>query len=309
MRHPNYNHLLYFWAVVREGGIAPAAAALHVTPQTISGQLRLLADELGSELLEKKGRRLVPTELGRVAYEYADEIFSKGQELASVMRGATPLERRNLAVGITDIVPRLVAWRVLAPLMLRAEPYRVTCRAGSLETLAADLASHRLDLVLSTNPLPPEAGIRLFNHLLGESDLAFFAAPALARRLARTPFPQNLHLAPFVLPTPRSANRRVIDAWFTQAGITPAIVGEFDDTALIKTAGQGGVGVFLGPVAIEDEIAQQFQVRVVGRTSGLRARFYAISTERRIKHPAVVEITERARADLFGPAATRAEPA
>jgi LysR family transcriptional activator of nhaA len=300
MRHPNYNHLLYFWAVVHEGGIAQAAAALHVTPQTISGQLRLLAQEMDGQLFEKKGRRLVPTDLGRVVYEYAEEIFSRGQELASVMRGASPLERRSVTIGISDVVPRLVAWRVLAPLMQREQPYRVTCRAGTLEALVAELAAHRLDLVLSTSALPPDAGIRAFSHLLGESDLAFFAAPKLARRLARD-FPQSLHLAPFLLPTPRSANRRVLDAWFAGTGITPTVVGEFDDSGLLKTAGQGGVGVFPGPAAIEDEIVRQFQVRVIGRTGAMRARFYAISTERKIKHPAVVEITERARTDVFGP--------
>lgn len=306
MRHPNYNHLLYFWAVVHEGGIAQAAAALHVTPQTISGQLRLLAAESGGQLFDKKGRRLVPTDLGRVVYEYADEIFSRGQELASVMRGASPAGRRNVTIGVSDVVPRLVAWRVLAPLMLRDQPYRVTCRAGTLEELAAELAAHRLDLVLSTSALPPAAGIRAFNHLLGESDITFFAAPRLARRLGRD-FPGNLHLAPLLLPTPRSANRRVLDAWFQSAGITPTVVGEFDDSALVKTVGQGGVGVFTAPAAIEDEVTRQFQVRIIGRTGGMRARFYAISTERRIKHPAVVEITARARADVFrAPAGTRA---
>lgn len=305
MRHPNYNHLLYFWAVVHEGGIAQAAEALHVTPQTISGQIRLLTQELEGTLFEKKGRRLVPTDLGRVVYEYADEIFSRGQELASVMRGASPLERRNFAIGISDVVPRLVAWRVLAPLMLRDQPYRISCRAGTLDSLVAELAAHRLDMVLSTSALPADAGIRVFNHLLGESDLAFFAAPKLARKLTRE-FPESLHLAPMLLPTPGSANRRVIDSWFAQTGITPTVVGEFDDSALLKTAGQGGVGVFPAPVAIEDEIVRQFQVRVIGRTSGMRARFYAISTERRIRHPAVVEITERARADLFrAPAGSR----
>jgi LysR family transcriptional activator of nhaA len=305
MRHPNYNHLLYFWAVVREGGVAAAATALHVTPQTISGQLRLLAEELDGQLFEKKGRRLVPTDLGRVVFEYADEIFSRGQELASVMRGASPLERRNVTIGISDAVPKLLAWRVLAPLMQREQPYRVACRAGPAEALVAELAAHRLDLVLSTSALPADAGIRAFNHLLGESDVAFFAAPRLARRLTRE-FPASLHLAPFLLPTTRSANRRVLDAWFASVGITPSVAGEFDDSGLLKTAGQGGVGVFTAPAAIEDEVVRQFQVRVIGRTGAMRARFYAISTERRIKHPAVVEITERARADVFrAPAGAR----
>ena len=298
MRHLNYNHLLYFWTTVREGGIARAAESLHITPQTISGQIKLLEQQLQGALFEKQGRRLVPTDLGKVAFDYAEEIFSRGLELASVLRGAVPIGRRSVTVGVSDAVPKLVTWRVLAPLMQGENPFRVVCHEGPLDTLLADLASHHLDLVLSTSAVNPDSGIRAFSHALGESPLAFFAARPLAAKL-RKDFPKSLDRAPFLLPTDRSANRRVIDEWFEKHGITPTIVAEFDDSALTKTFAQQGVGVFAAPVAIEHEITQQFDVVVVGRTTDLLARFYAISTERRIRHPAVVAITERARNDLF----------
>lgn len=310
MRHLNYNHLLYFWSVVREGGIARAAETLHITPQTISGQLKLLEQQLQGALFEKQGRRLVPTELGRVAYDYAEEIFSRGLELASVLKGALPLGRRSVTVGVSDAVPKLVTWRVLAPLMQGEQPFRVICHEGPLESLLADLAAHRSDLVLSSSAVPADAGIKAFSHLLGESDLGFFASKALARSLAG-PFPGKLDRAPFIVPTDRSANRRVLDAWFATHGITPAIVAEFDDSALIKTFAQAGAGVCIAPSAIEDEIRTQHGLVVLGRSAEMRARFYAISTERRIKHPAVIAITEAARTDLFrapAPAARKAPP-
>jgi LysR family transcriptional activator of nhaA len=298
MRHLNYNHLLYFWTTVREGGIARAAEVLHITPQTISGQIKLLEQQMQGALFEKQGRRLVPTDLGKVAFDYAEEIFSRGLELASVLRGAVPFGRRSVTVGVSDAVPKLVTWRVLAPLLQGDDPFRVVCHEGPLDSLLADLASHRLDLVLSASAVHPDSGIRAFSHTLGESTMALFATRALAAKL-RKDFPKSLDRAPFLLPTERSPNRRVIDEWFEKHGITPTIVAEFDDSALTKTFAQQGAGVFAAPVAIEHEITQQFDVVVVGRADDMLARFYAISTERRIRHPAVVAITERARNDLF----------
>lgn len=302
MRHLNYNHLLYFWTTVREGGIARAAEVLHVTPQTISGQVKLLEQQLQGALFEKQGRRLVPTDLGKVAYEYAEDIFTRGLELASVLRGAVPAGRRSVTIGVSDLVPKLITWRVLAPLAQGEHPFRLVCHEGQFDSLLADLATHRLDLVLSTSAVHPESGIRAFSHLLGESPLEFFAARPLAAKL-RKDFPQSLDRAPFLLPTERSANRRALDEWFERHGITPTIVAEFDDSALTKTFAQQGVGVFAAPTAIEAEITAQFDVVVVGRTDDLTARYYAISTERRIRHPAVVAITQSARNDLFKPAA------
>lgn len=298
MRHPNYNHLLYFWTTVREGGIGRAAESLHVTPQTISGQIKLLEQELDAPLLRKQGRRVVPTELGHTVFEYADQLFALGQDLVRVVQGAAPRERRPVTVGVSDVVPNLVTWRVIAPLMQGENPFRVVCHTGSLHTLVAELAAGLLDLVLSSSALPANAGLRAFSHFLGECDVTFFAATLLARKL-RGGFPRSLDQAPFLLPTDRSPNRRVLDTWFLQEGITPRIVGEFDDSALVKSFVQGGAGVFAAPSAIESEIMRQYKVRVVGRTSAMHARFYVLSMERTISHPAVKAITERARAGLF----------
>jgi LysR family transcriptional regulator, transcriptional activator of nhaA len=305
MRHPNYSHLLYFWTVVREGGISRAAEALHLTPQTISGQIKLLEQDLSGPLLQKQGRRVVPTELGLTVFEYADEIFALGQDLVRALQGTALRDRRSVTIGVSDVVPNLVAWRVIAPLMAGERPFRVVCHTGSLDTLVADLAAHRLDLVLSTSALPANAGLRAFSHFLGESDIAFFAAARLARSL-KAGFPASLNGAPLLLPTTRSPNRRVLETWFLQNGITPRVVGEFDDTGLLKTFGQDGAGVFAAPAAIEAEATRQFKVSLVGRTSSMRARFYVLSMERRIRHPAVVAITERARADLFSAPAGKA---
>jgi len=298
MRHPNYNHLLYFWTTVREGGIGRAADSLHVTPQTISGQLKLLERELGGPLLQKQGRRVAPTDLGRTVFEYADELFGLGQDLVRAVQGAAPVERRSVTIGVSDVVPNLVTWRVVAPLMQGEAPFRVICHTGSLDTLVAELAARKLDLVLSSSALPANAGLRAFSHLLGQCDVTFFAAPALARRLRRG-FPRSLDQAPFLLPTNRSPNRRVLDTWFLEQGITPRIAGEFDDSALVKSFVQGGAGVFAAPSAIEDEIVKQYSVRAVGRTGSLHARFYVLSMEQRLRHPAVIAITERARSSLF----------
>jgi LysR family transcriptional activator of nhaA len=303
MRHPNYLHLLHFWAVVREGGVVRAAALLHVTPQTISGQIRLLERQLDGKLLQKQGRRVVPTEFGLTVFEYADEIFSLGQDLLRVLKGVTPRERRSVTVGVSDAVPNLVAWRVLAPLLDGESPLRVICHSGSLEALMGDLAAHRLDLVLSSSP-PTTPGIRAFSHFLGECDVAFFATSALARRL-RGPFPQLLHQAPFLMPTSRNPSRPILDGWFLQQGITPRIVGEFDDSAMVKTFGRGGSGVFAAPAAVTAEVTGRTGMRLLGRATELRARFYLISMERRIGHPAVSALTQRLRTDLFAPLPAR----
>ncbi|MFM2109433.1 MAG: transcriptional activator NhaR [Gammaproteobacteria bacterium] len=298
MRHLNYTHLLYFWSIVREGGVAAAAAAMHVTPQTVSGQVKLLEEQLQGALFEKQGRRLVPTELGRIAYAYAEDIFPRGLELASVLRGARTRGSRQVTVGVADAVPKLITWRVLEPLLAGNGKFHVICHEAPLNALLADLAAHRLDLVLATSAVPTDSSFKAYSHLLGESEIGFFAAKPLAERLRRG-FPQSLHDAPLLVPTDRSANRRVLDLWFEKQGITPRIVGELDDSALVKTFAQHGVGAFAIPLAIEKEVTRQYKVSRVGRIEGLKARFYAISTERRIKHPALAMITETARTDLF----------
>lgn len=298
MRHPNYHHLLYFWAVVREGGIAAAAEALHVTPQTISGQIKRLEETAGGRLFQKRGRRLVPTELGERVIEYADDIFSRGMELARVLQAGESDGRGTVTVGISDAVPRLVAWRILRPLIQGDNRVKIICQAGELNSLLPALATHRLDFILSSAAAPSDMGIQAYSHLLGESDLAFFAAEPLASQLTDS-FPGCLNHAPFLMPSHSSAVRRVLDAWLAAKGLSPSIVGEFDDSALIKAFGQGGAGVFTAPAAIEAEVTAELEVTCIGRTNDMRARFYVLSAEQQIKHPALVELTERARADMF----------
>jgi LysR family transcriptional activator of nhaA len=298
MRHPNYNHLLYFWMVVRSGGVARAAESLHITPQTISGQIKLLEGELQGRLLEKQGRRVVPTELGLTVYEYADDIFARGQDLIRVLQGVAPHGQRTVTVGVSDVVPNLVAWRALAPLAQGESPFRLVCHTGGLDALVADLAAHRLDFVLSTSALTASSGFRAFSHFLGECEISFFAPTRLATRLRRG-FPGSLDQAPFLLPTERSPNRRVLDNWFLEHGITPQVVGEFDDSGLLKTFGQAGLGVFAAPSAIEREVVRQCQVRTIGKAGSARARFYALSMERKVRHPAVMQIMAGARGTLF----------
>lgn len=305
MRHVNYTHLLYFWTVIREGSVTAAATALHLTPQTVSGQIKLLEEQVQGALFEKQGRRLVPTELGRIAYAYAEEIFSRGLELSSVLRGARDRGRRAVTIGITDAMPKLITWRILEPLLSEEGPFHLVCHEAALPALLADLAAHRLDLVLSTSAVPSDSSVKAFSHLLGESALGFFGTPTLASTLRRG-FPRSLSGAPLLVPTERSANRRVLDQWFETQGITPRVVGELDDSALVKTFAQQGVGIFAAPLAIETEIKRQFGVVRIGEASELKARFYALSTERRITHPAVSIITAEARRGLFsGPGERR----
>ncbi|MCP5155803.1 MAG: transcriptional activator NhaR [Ectothiorhodospiraceae bacterium] len=299
MRHLNYHHLLYFWTVAREGGVARAAQALHVTPQTISGQIKMLEDAVGARLFARKGRRLVLTDTGQVVYEYAEEIFALGAELSEVLRGGARTGPLTLTVGITDVMPKLVAYRLLEPALAMRTPVRMVCREGKLDALMADLAMHQLDIVLADGPAAPGLNVRVYSHLLGDSGVTFFAASSLAQRLAPG-FPRSLDGEPMLLPTRESALRRALELWFDAKDIRPVAVGEFDDSALIKAFGQAGTGVFASPSVIDPEITSQYGVEVVGRSEDVRERFYAISGERRIKHPAVVEISEAARRDLFG---------
>ena len=301
MRHLNYSHLQYFWVVAREGSIVKASGVLHLTPQTISGQLKLLDEAVGQPLFNRVGRRLVLSDMGRTVFEYANEIFSVGSELMNVVRGNQLAGPATLTVGIVNSIPKLIAERIIAPALGNEEPIRVRCHEASLEQLLAELAVHRLDLVLSDQPIPDGLSLRAYNHRLGESGLSFFVRRGVARRY-RGSFPHNLNGAPMLLPLQNSALRRRLDEWFEQENLTPVIAGEFEDSALMKAFGEAGAGVFAAPTAIEAEIGRMYRAAVLGRTEAIRERFYAISAERRLRHPAVVLITNAARTDLFTPA-------
>jgi LysR family transcriptional activator of nhaA len=298
VRHLNYSHLHYFWAVAREGSIVAAAEVLHITPQTISGQLKLLEEAVGGELFNRVGRRLELTELGHGVFQFADEIFSIGAELANFVKGQTPTGPMSLRVGVVNSMPKLIAERLLAPALRSDINLRLSCHHASLEQLLGDLATHQLDLVLSDQPMAPGASLRIYNHRLGESGLSFFARKGEARKYINR-FPDSLTNSPMLLPARNTALRRRLEQWFDEKDVLPTVVGEFDDSALMKAFGEAGLGIFIGPSAIEDEICAMYHSTVIGSTRDIREHYYAISPERRLEHPAVLLITEEARTDLF----------
>lgn len=295
----NYHHLLYFWLVVREGGVAQAAAKLRLAHPTVSGQLHALEDALGEQLMVKQGRRLVLTEMGTVVYRYAEEIFALGGELLETVKGRPTGQPLRLVVGIDDVVPKLVARRLLEPALQLGTPVRLVCREDKTERLLAELAAHELDVVLTDAPLPTGSAVRAFNHLLGETDVTVFGTAALVKAHRRG-FPGSLDGAPVLLPTAQTALRRSIDQWFDGLGLRPRIVGEFDDSALLKAFAQDGVGLFFAPTVVRNVVRRQYDgLQVVGRVPELTERYYAISIERKLRHPAVVAISRGARDDLF----------
>jgi LysR family transcriptional activator of nhaA len=298
VRHLNYSHLHYFWTVAREGSIARAAEALHLTPQTISSQLKLLDEAVGQPLFNRVGRSLVLSNMGQVVFEYADEIFSVGAELVNVVRGNQLAGPTTLKVGVVSSMPKLIAERIIAPAVMGNDPIRALCHEASLEQLLSELAIHKLDIVLSDRPVPDGLNLKGFNHRLGKSGMTFFVQRNLARRF-KSSFPSNLKDAPMLLPTQNSALRRRLDDWFEEHAIAPRVVGEFDDSALLKAFGEAGAGVFASPTVIEKEICRMYRSAVIGRTEEIEERFYAISTERRLRHPSVVLITDLARSELF----------
>jgi LysR family transcriptional activator of nhaA len=294
----NYHHLLYFWTVAREGSVARASERLRLAQPTISGQIRALEASLGQKLFARAGRGLVLTDFGRMVYRHADEIFSIGRELTEAVKGRPSGRPIRFTVGVADVLPKVVAYRLLEPALRIDEPLRIVCREDKPGPLLAQLALHELDIVLSDAPAPPGVKIRAFNHLLGECGITFLAAPPLAERTRRR-FPRSLDGAPMLLPIEGTTLRRSLDEWFDRAGVAPVVAGEFDDSALAKAFGQAGVGIFTAPRVVEAEVRRQYGVRVVGRTEEVRERFYAISVDRRLKHPAVVAISEAARQETF----------
>jgi LysR family transcriptional activator of nhaA len=297
MRWINYHHLLYFWTVAREGSVTRAAALLHLTQPAISTQVRTLERALGERLFDRRGRRLVLTEAGSVVFRYADEIFALGREMQQVLAGGLPGASR-LVVGVADAMPKLLTWRLLAPALEQDRQLRVIVKEDPIERLLADLAAHRIDLVMSDAPAAGGLGITAFSHPLGRSTIGVFATPELARRYRRR-FPKSLAGAPFILPGNGTTIRRSLDEWFSRLGVQPSVVAEIDDSALLKTFGQAGAGLFAAPTAVAADIARQFGVRLLGEIPHVVERFYAISAERRITHPAVTAITRHARADVF----------
>jgi LysR family transcriptional regulator, transcriptional activator of nhaA len=294
----NYQHLLYFWTAVREGSVVGAAKALRLSHTTVSEQIHALEQSLGEKLLERTGRRLTPTEMGRVVHRYADEIFTLGRELVDTVEGRATGRAARLRIGIADVLPKLVVRRLLEPALRGREALRIVCYEDTQERLLARLALHEIDVVLADAPAPPGGAVRAYNHLLGTSDVTFFAPPRLWS--LRNGFPSSLDGAPMLLPLEGGAVRRALDTWFEAKRVRPQIVAEFEDTALLKVVAQDGLGVFAAPSTTEREIRRQYGVRAIGRTTEIKEHFYAISIERRLKNPAVVAICSAARSDVFG---------
>jgi LysR family transcriptional activator of nhaA len=298
----NLKHLRYFWVTAHAGSVAAAGNQLHLTPQTISAQIKLLEGELGTPLFKPAGRGLELTEAGRVALSYADEMFALGQEMVSSLRASGIREHAAaFRVGVSDAVPKSLTHRLLASLRRRTKPVRLVCREGTIEALLGELALHLLEMVLADRPMPAGLSVRAHSRKLGESAVAFFAPPRLVRR-GRT-FPACLNGAPLLLPGRNAAVRGDIDRWLGEARLSPRVVGEFDDSALMKVFAQAGEGFFPAPVIISDEICARYGVHEVGRLDELREAFWLISTERRIQRPEVRAVLEAARGAVFSTAA------
>jgi len=295
----NYHHLLYFWMVAKEGGITPAAELLHLSQPTLSTQIQKLERSLGVKLFDRKGRSMSLTDTGQIAFRYADEIFNLGRELSDAMRGRPSDDALRLQVGVPDVLPKLIVYRLLRPALELEEKVKLVCQEGKLKDLLSDLAMHRLDVVLANSRLTPDANVLAFNHFLGQCDVTVFGTPEMAQRY-RPNFPRSLDGAPMLLPTHNTTMRRALEQWFDEAGIRPETIHEFEDSALMKVFGQAGAGMIVVPTPVSDEVARQYSLQSIGRIAEVTERFYAISVERRLKHPAVLAISQAAKESLFG---------
>ena len=294
----NYHHLLYFWLVAREGGLVQAGKILRLSHPTLSAQIHTLEAQLGEKLFEKVGRKLTLTDMGRVVFRYADDIFSLGREMMDAVKDRSSGQPLRLDVGVVDVVPKVVVKALLEPALQLSEPVRLVCRENTYERLLADLALHALDIVIADAPVPAGSSIRAFNHLLGETGVSFFGTKALAQ-LYKRGFPKSLDGAPMLLPLEHLPIRRSLNQWFDRNDIKPKVVAEFEDSALLNVFGADGSGLFAAPSVVERKVIEQYGVQLVGRVPQVRERFYAISVEKRLKHPAVVAISDAARHALF----------
>lgn len=295
----NYHHLLYFWTVAREGGLAPAGKVLRLSQSALSGQINSLQQALGHPLFERRGRKLEMTETGRVVYKYAEEIFGLGKEMMDAVRGRPTGRTPRLVVGISDVVPKLLVRQLLAPAFTQENKLALVCTEDRFDRLLGELAAHAVDVVIADAPVPPDASVRAFNHLLGESTVTLVAPPELAPALRRG-FPGSLDGARLLLPLAGGALRRHLDGWFATHEIRPEVVAEAEDSALLKAFAAEGMGAMFVPTVIAPVVARRYGLQIIAEIPQIKERYYAISVERRLVHPAVVAIRAAARADVFG---------
>ena len=294
----NYKQLYYFWNVARSGSITRAAERLHLTPQTISGQLGELEQQLGTQLFRRVGRRLELTTAGKMALEHAEEIFQIGHELEQALRHGAGSNEQLFRVGVADAVPKSIAYQLLSPAMMLEQPMRLVCQEDKPERLFGELAIHKLDLVISDQPLPSELGVKGYNHALGSSSIGFYGVPELAARY-RPGFPRSLDQAPMLLPGEKAAVPMALTRWFQEQELHPRVIARFDDSALMKAFGRAGTGIFPAPTVLRDEILSQHGAEEIGVSSGIVVHYYAISVERRITHPAVLAVSRAAKHAVF----------
>jgi LysR family transcriptional activator of nhaA len=294
----NYHHLMYFWTVAREGGVARAAEKLHLSSPTISAQIHELEEMLGDKLFERRGRSLVMTEVGQLVYKYAEDIFTLGRELLDAVKVGPDSRPGKLTVGLSDALPKFVSAALLEPALTMDPACNVVVYEDKIEALIAELATYRIDLILSDTPLGAGNQLRAYNHILGEGGVTFFATKMLASKFTKS-FPQCLEGAPVFLPTRNTSLRRSLDQYFDTHNLHPRVLGEFEDSALLQTFGATGRALFPASSLVEDELCRQHPFKVVGQLEGVRERFYAISPERKLKHPAVVNICSTARKEFF----------
>jgi LysR family transcriptional regulator, transcriptional activator of nhaA len=294
VRRLNYQHLLYFWSVVKTGSLTRASEELALSPPTISSQLRTLEARLGERLLEKSGRTLVPTEAGRLVYGYADEIFGLGRDLIEALEHRPTRRPMRLTVGIDDVLPKEIAYRLLEPALALQRAVRIVCREGTLERLVGDLAIHEIDLVLSDAPITPTLSVRAYSHHLGTSEEWWMATPILAKTLRRG-FPKSLDGVPVLLPTDDTAIRRALDQWLEENDVRPILIGEFEDYGLLREFARAGHGFTAVPAVLREQFRRQYGFSPIGSARPVTAEFYAISVERKIKHPAIAAIVQNAR--------------
>ena len=293
----NYHHLLYFYTVATEGSIVRASEVLHLSPSTISVQIKELEGALDEQLFERKGRQLVLTEAGHVATKYAEEIFSLGREMVDTLQTGLAKRPTRLNVGISDVLPKLIVHRLLEPIFALDEAVHLACIEGEVEELLGKLSIHELDVVLTESPMGPNVAIQAYNHLLGQSEVGVYGPPELAEQYGGD-FPASLEHAPFLMPTTKTVLRRALAGWLDRTGVHVHEVAEIDDRALMMVFATKGVGLFAAPTVMEDDLRQRFGVERLGTLDGVKERFYAVTLERRIRHPLVDELSRNAKKEL-----------